>query len=48
MPPSVPDSKPVFATLYIKKVVLVPTTFEFRPPDKSYVYLPLHNNIIEK
>ncbi|VVC36257.1 Immunoglobulin-like fold [Cinara cedri] len=35
MPPSVPASEPVYATFLIKKVVQVPTTFQFRPPDKS-------------
>ncbi|XP_026809873.1 uncharacterized protein LOC113551681 [Rhopalosiphum maidis] len=35
MPPTVPTSTPVFATLLIKKVVRVPTTFELRPPNKS-------------
>lgn len=35
MPPCVPASEPVFATFIIKKIVQVPTTFEFRPPDNS-------------
>ncbi|XP_025195925.1 LOW QUALITY PROTEIN: uncharacterized protein LOC112595057 [Melanaphis sacchari] len=35
MPPTVPASTPVFATLLIKKIVYVPTTFELRPPNKS-------------
>lgn len=35
MPPTVPASTPVFATLLIKRVIRMPTTFELRPPNKS-------------